>query len=95
MCCAETCARCGVAQLCSNAANALREPWDDAVEGAALEVERLAALAHALLAGTESAEVLGSLRDGVRVQLVDDPEASVARPTLEAQPTVHGVHPAR
>ena len=32
-------------------------------------------------------------RDGVRVQLVDDPEASVARPTLEARP-MHGVQQA-
>ena len=31
---------------------------DDAVEGGALEVERLARLAHALLAGAEGAEVL-------------------------------------
>ena len=31
---------------------------DDAVEGGALEVERLARLAHALLAGAEATEVL-------------------------------------
>jgi hypothetical protein len=34
---------------------------DDAVEGAALEVQRLAHLAHALLARAERAEVLGRL----------------------------------
>ena len=37
------------------------EASDDAMEGAALEVERLAGVALALLASAESAEVLGSL----------------------------------
>ena len=38
------------------------EAGDHAVEGAALEVQRLAELAHALLAGAEAAEVLGRAR---------------------------------
>ena len=39
------------------------------VEAGALEVKGLALAAHALLAGAEGAEVLGGLRDDVRVQL--------------------------
>ena len=66
MCCAETCARCGVAQLCSNAANALREPWDDAVEGAALEVKWFAAVADAFFASTETAKVFDRLWHYIR-----------------------------
>mmetsp|Transcript_62884 Transcript_62884/g.167224 ORF Transcript_62884/g.167224 Transcript_62884/m.167224 type:complete len:247 (+) Transcript_62884:167-907(+) len=43
-----------------------------AVERRALEVQRLARLAHALLAGAERAEVLGRLRHDVGAQLHDD-----------------------
>jgi hypothetical protein len=42
------------------------ELCDDAVEGGALEVEGLARLAHALLAGAEGAEVLRANAKGGR-----------------------------
>mmetsp|Transcript_62886 Transcript_62886/g.167235 ORF Transcript_62886/g.167235 Transcript_62886/m.167235 type:complete len:264 (+) Transcript_62886:135-926(+) len=48
------------------------EARDDAVEDAALEVERLARDADALLARAERAEVLGRLRHDVGAQLHDD-----------------------
>mmetsp|Transcript_37546 Transcript_37546/g.97103 ORF Transcript_37546/g.97103 Transcript_37546/m.97103 type:complete len:224 (-) Transcript_37546:24-695(-) len=48
------------------------EVGDHAVEGAALEVERLAGLSSALLARAERPEVLRGLRDNVRPELHDD-----------------------
>ena len=48
------------------------EVRDDAVELGALVVERLAALAHALLARAERAEVLDRLGHDVAVQAHDD-----------------------
>jgi hypothetical protein len=48
------------------------EVGDDAVEGGALVVERLAPPAHALLARAEGAEVLGGAGDLVGVQLHHD-----------------------
>ena len=52
------CARAGAAVAAREVAALAHELRDDAVEGGALEVERLAALAHALLARAQSAEVL-------------------------------------
>lgn len=46
------------------------ELLDDAVEAAALVVERLAAAAGSLLSGAKSTEVLGSAGGGVGVQLL-------------------------
>jgi hypothetical protein len=51
---------------------------DDTVERGALEVEGLAALAHALLASAERTEVLRRLGRDVRVQLIDDAASSLA-----------------
>merc|ERR1719181_196141 len=51
---------------------------DDAVELAALVVQRLARLAHALFASAESAEVLDRLGDGLAVQVHDDAASSFA-----------------
>mmetsp|Transcript_68676 Transcript_68676/g.204355 ORF Transcript_68676/g.204355 Transcript_68676/m.204355 type:complete len:200 (+) Transcript_68676:146-745(+) len=48
------------------------EVLDDAVEGATLEVQRLARLARALLAGAETAEVLSRLWHHVGPELHDD-----------------------
>lgn len=45
---------------------------DNSVENRVLEVQGLSALAHSLLSSAESSEVLGSLRDGIGVQLHDD-----------------------
>jgi hypothetical protein len=41
---------------------------NDTMEGGALEVKGLAALAHALLAGAEAAEIFGGLGDHVRAE---------------------------
>ena len=54
------------------------ELLDDAVEDAALVVEGLAALAQALLAGAEGAEVLGRLGHDVVVQLEDNTAGRLA-----------------
>jgi len=51
-------ARAGRAVAAREVAALAHELRDDAVEGGALEVERLAAAAHALLARAQSAEVL-------------------------------------
>ena len=48
------------------------EVVDDTMEGGALEVEGLAGLAHALLAGAEATEILGGLGDDVSAELHDD-----------------------
>ena len=48
------------------------ELWDDAVEVAALEVQRLARLAHALLPRAESQEVLSSLRYDICAKFEDN-----------------------
>ena len=48
------------------------EVVDDTMEGGALEVEGLAGLAHALLAGAEATEILGGLGDNVSAELHDD-----------------------
>ncbi len=45
---------------------------NDSVENASLEVKGFAGLAHSLLSSAKSSEVLGSLGDGVGVQLHDD-----------------------
>mmetsp|Transcript_61200 Transcript_61200/g.167941 ORF Transcript_61200/g.167941 Transcript_61200/m.167941 type:complete len:267 (+) Transcript_61200:157-957(+) len=51
---------------------------DDAVEDGVLEVERLARLAHALLAGGERPEVLGSLGHGLAVETHHDATRGLA-----------------
>jgi hypothetical protein len=48
------------------------EGLDDTVEGAALEVQRLAGLTDALLASAEGAEVVCGLGDDIVVELEDD-----------------------
>ena len=50
-------------------AHLTHEVWDDPMKFAALVVQRLARLAHALLARAQTAEVLGRLRHDVAVQL--------------------------
>lgn len=52
------------------------EVLDDTVELGALVAEGLARLAHALLAGAESAEVLSGLGDDVGEELKDDAASS-------------------
>ena len=52
------CTRAGAAVAAREIAALAHELRDDTVEGGALEVERLAALAHALLARAQRAEVL-------------------------------------
>ena len=61
-------ARAGRAVAAREVTALAHELRDDAVEGGALEVERLARLAHALLAGAQAAEVLRRLRDDVVAQ---------------------------
>jgi len=67
------------------------EPGDDAVEGAALEVQGLARLAHALLAGAEGAEVLGRRGGGVGAELeLDAAEVLVVHGHVEEDAGVGG-----
>eukprot|EP01043_Picozoa_sp_COSAG02_P049475 COSAG02_NODE_4971_length_4771_cov_1.547303_2_plen_235_part_00 len=54
------------------------EVGDNAVEGGALVVERLAGLSLALLASAECAEVLDGLRDGLAVESHDDAARGLA-----------------
>mmetsp|Transcript_88547 Transcript_88547/g.234201 ORF Transcript_88547/g.234201 Transcript_88547/m.234201 type:complete len:216 (-) Transcript_88547:29-676(-) len=62
----------------SEVAALAHEVWDDAVEGAALEVQGLARLARALLPGAEAAEVLRGLRGHVGPELHDDPAGALS-----------------
>ena len=57
------------------------EVWDDTMELAALVVEWLAGLAHALLTSAEAAEVLSGLWDDVAEKLKDDPADLLASDT--------------
>jgi hypothetical protein len=62
---------------------------DDAVEDAALEVQRLATLAHALLTRAEGAEVLDRLGHSLAVQIHDD-AASGLRVNLNVEEDLVG-----
>ena len=73
------CARAAAAVAAREVAALAHELRDDAVEGGALEVERLAALAHALLARAQSAEVLGRPGDDVSAELIESTEGEEER----------------